>query len=294
VSRPALYRRIVAAFFAFSAMTICSVATSAEKDEPAVAVAKTKHSAGAGAATLEEIVADPGKVWARFLAEAELDSAYAHYDVLDAVGYTYATVDADLCRDQARAVREAVRALPISIAVHRAALLCAEATGDAAAAESQTAALAALSRHALSSRGDVVLHHPVAVLSPRDIYALIALLGYEFRYEYYKSVHPKRYLPLVVAAWDPETKVERHIAFDFIDAAYRIDRGDKYSGYPFQRDILADAFLQAQAKDGEISAVDMLAMRAASAADNTDESLEHLREGAAQGGIGSLSSWLLR
>jgi TPR repeat protein len=294
VSRFALHRRIVAAVFAFSAIGVCSVATSAEKGEPAAAVAKTAHSAGAGAATLDEIVADPERVWARFLAEADLGKAYAHYDVLDAVGYTYATVDADRCREQDKTLREAVRALPVSIAIHRAAMLCADATGDAAVAESEATALAVLSRHALTSRGDAAWHRPVPVLSPRDIYALIALLGYEFRYEYYKSLHPRRYLPMVVAAWDPEARVERHIAFDFIDPTYHISRDDTYSGYPFQRHVLADAFVQMQSKGGEAVAVDMLAMQAAFTAASVDEGLGHLREGAAQGGIASLSNWMLR
>lgn len=293
MSRVALCRRLAAAVFAFSAVGVCAAATSTGETGPAPIAAKTNQSANAGAATLEEVAADPERVWARFLAEAKLGVTYAHYDVLDAVGYTYTAVDADLCREQDKALREAVRAVPVSIAIHRAAMLCAEATGDASTAERETTALAALSRHALASRGDAAWHRPVPVLSPRDIYALIALLGYEFRYEYYKSIHPRRYLPMVVAAWDPDAKVERHIAFDFIDAAYSINHEDPYSGYPFQRHVLADVFVQAQSKGGETVAADMLAVQAAFTADGMVEGLEHLREGAAQGGISSLSSWML-
>lgn len=247
----------------------------------------------AGAATPEEVAADPQRVWTRFLAEAELSAAYDHYDVIDAVDYDGTVVDADLCRDQTQALREAVVAAPVSIAVHRVAMLCAEAVDDDATAEREAAALAALSKHALSTRGDAGWHRPIPVLSPRDIYALLSLLGYEFSYEYYKTIHPRRYLPLVVAAWDPEAKVERHLAFDFIDVAFSLDRDDEYTGYPIQRNLLADAFLQAQSKSNEVSAVDMLASQEAFSADSKPGGLAHLREGAARGGVMSLSSWLV-
>lgn len=247
----------------------------------------------AGAATPEEVAADPQRVWTRFLAEAELGAAYEQYDVVDAVGYDGESVQTDACRDLAQTLREAVVAVPVSIAVHRVAMLCAEATGDDVTAEREAAALGALSAHALAARGDAGWHRPIPVLSPRDIYALILLLGYEFRYEYYKGVLPKRYLPLVVAAWDPEAKVERHLAFDFIDTSFTIDREDTYAGYPFQRHLLADGFVQAQSKNGEISSMDMLAAQAAFTAESKLAGLEHLREGAMHGGVASLSSWLV-
>lgn len=293
MSRDSLRCRLAALLFACSTIGICAAVTAADKPEPASVDTNAGKKTNAGAATLEEVAADPERVWARFLAEAKLGAAYAQYDVLDMVGYTYAAVDADRCRDQDKALREAAQAVPVSIAMHRAAMLCAEAIGDAAAAEREALALAALSKHALASRGDAAWHRPVPVLSPRDIYALIALLGYEFRYEYYKSIHPKRYLPLVVAAWDPDAKVERHLAFDFIDVAYTIDRDDTYSGYPFQRHVLANAFVQAQSKGSETVAADMLATQAAFTADGTVEGVKYLREGAARGGVASLGTWIV-
>jgi TPR repeat protein len=253
----------------------------------------TGAKAAAGAATPEEVAADPQRVWTRFLAEAELGAAYAPYDVVDAVGYDGNAVDADACREQARTLREAVVAVPVSIAIHRVAMLCAEATGDEAAAERETAALAALSRHALATRGDTNWHRPIPVLSPRDIYALVAVLGYEFRYEYYNNLHPQRYFPLVVVGWDPDAKVERHLVFDFIDTAFSIDREDAYAGFPFQRNLLADAFLKAQSKGDGTAAVDLLAARAAFTSANNIEKLGHLREGAARGGVASLTAWLV-
>lgn len=289
MSRAPLLPRLAAALLAFSAAGVCAAAMAADEPRPESVAVKTN----AGAATLEEVAADPGRVWDRFLADAKLGAAYAHYNVLDAVGYTYAAIDADQCRDQAKALRDGVIAVPVSIAMHHAAMLCAEATGDTPAAERETTALAALSRYALASRGDAAWHRPIPVLSPRDIYALIALLGYEFRYEYYKSIHPTRYLPLVVAAWDPDAKAERHLAFDFIDAAYTINHEDDYSGYPFQRHLLANAFVQAQSKGGETIGADMLATQSAFTADGEVEAVKHLREGAAQGGVASLSNWIV-
>jgi TPR repeat protein len=243
-------------------------------------------------ATPEEVAADPAGVWARFMAQADIGTAFDAFDVLDAIGATAEGVDADLCRDQAQALRESVKIAPVSIAVHREALRCAEATGDAATAERETAALAALSKHALAGAGGNAWQAPIRVLSPRDIYQLLALLGYEYRYEYYRDLHPGRYFPLVVAAWDPEAKVERHLSFDYIDATAGISRSDTYAGYPFQRHVMAAAFLQAQAKSGETLGVDLKAVRDALSTDDLQARRDALRDGAGRGGLLSISSWL--
>jgi TPR repeat protein len=243
-------------------------------------------------ATSEEVTADPAGVWVRFLAQADLETAYDAFDVLDAIGATAEGVDAALCRDQAAALRDAVKAAPVSIAVHREALRCAEATGDDATAERASAALAALSKHALAGAGGNAWQTPIRVLSPRDVYQLLALLGYEFRYEYYRDLHPGRYFPLVVAVWDPEAKVERHLSFDYVDATAVTSRSDDYAGYPFQRHVMAAAFMRAQANAGETAGIDLKAVRDALATDDLQARREALREGAARGGMLSLSSWL--
>jgi hypothetical protein len=259
---------LIAVVSTVCAVGACTMAIAADVVDSKHAASKqtdtktTGAKASTGAATPEEVVADPQRVWTRFLAEAELGAAYERYDVVDAVGYDGKSVQADACRDQAQTLREAVVAVPVSIAVHRVAMLCAEATGDDAAADRETAALAALSKYALATRGDTNWHRPIAVLSPRDIYALIAVLGYEFLYEYYNDLHPARYFPLVVAVWDTQAKVERHLAFDFVDAAFSIDRDDAYAGFPFQRNLLADAFLKGQSKGDSIAAADLLAAQA--------------------------------
>lgn len=243
-------------------------------------------------ATPEEVAADPAGVWARFMARADLETAYDAFDVLDAIGATAEGVDPALCRDQASALRDAVKAAPISIAVHREALRCAEATGDDATAERESAALAALSKHALAGAGGNAWQTPIRVLSPRDVYHLLALLGYEFRYEYYRDLHPGRYFPLVVAVWDAEAKIERHLSFDYVDATAVTSRSDDYAGYPFQRHVMAAAFMRAQANSGETAGVDLKAVRDALATDDLQARREALREGASRGGMLSLSAWL--
>lgn len=264
---------------------LASAAGAAEPPKPA-------PSRPAHAATAEQVAADPAGVWARFRAGAEFGASFKAFDVIEAVGYDYASVDAEKCREHAATLREAVDAVPVSIALHRVALMCAEAVGDTAAAEGQTLALGALSKLALADSGDTPWRRPILVLSPRDIYALLALLGYEFRYEYFRDVHPKRYFPLVVAAWDPEAKVERHLSFDYIDAIAAIERDATYPGTATQRHALAQAVIDSQGKSQEPAALDLLAVLDAMQAENAKAQLDRLREGAAHGGLVSIMRWV--
>ncbi|GAA4794668.1 hypothetical protein [Lysobacter hankyongensis] len=277
-------------FVAAAVLCLASVAASAV--EPVDKGKSTARRPAPAIATSEQVAADPAGVWARFMKEADIETAFDAFDALDAIGATADGVDADRCRDQAAALRDAVTLAPVSIAVHREALRCAEATGDSATAEREAAALAALSKHALAGAGGNPWQAPIRVLSPRDVYQLLALLGYEFRYEYYRDVHPGRYFPMVVAAWDPEAKVERHLSFDYVDATAGISRGDPYAGYPFQRHVMAAAFMQAQVKSGETLGIDLEAMRKALSTDDLMARRDALREGGNRGGMLSLSGWL--
>ena len=144
------------------------------------------------------------------------------YEVLDTVGYDNASVEAEGCRTNADALRDAVAQAPVSIALRRAAMLCAEAHGDDAAAERAMAPLAALSKLALSGVTDNPQGAVIRVLNHSDVYALVRTMGLEWRYEYYESHHMARTFPFVVAAWDPQKKVERHLRFDWIDADVRM------------------------------------------------------------------------
>lgn len=267
---------------------LAGLATAAGAAEPPKAV----PSRPAHAATAEQVAADPAGVWTRFRASAEFGAAFKAFDVIEAVGHDFASVDAGKCREHAAALREAVEAVPVSIALHRVALMCAEAVGDAAAAERQTLALGALSKLALADGGDSPWRRPIQVLSPRDIYALLAVLGYEFRYEYFREVHPNGYFPLVVAAWDPESKVERHLAFDYIDAIAAIERDAIYPGTATQRHALAHAVVESQGKVRESSALDLLALSGSMETQDVQAQLARLREGASQGGLMSIARWI--
>lgn len=264
---------------------LASAAGAAEPPKPA-------PSRPAHAATAEQVAADPAGVWARFRAGAEFGASFKAFDVIEAVGYDYASVDAEKCREHAATLREAVEAVPVSIALHRAALMCAEAVDDAAAAERQSLALGALSKLALSDGSGSAWARPIRVLSPRDIYALLALLGYEFRYEYFRDLHPRRYFPLMVAAWDPEAKVERHLSFDYIDAIAAIERDAAYPGTATQRHVLAQAVIQSQARSREVSAMDLLALGDSIEAQDPKAQMARLREGASHGGLMSIARWI--
>lgn len=254
--------------------------------------AAAAREAAQAASTPGQVAADPAQAWTRFLAHADLGDAYERYDAMDAVGYTLASVDADACRSHGDALRESVRQVPVSIALHRAALLCAEAVGDEAQADREAAALAALSKLALSNAGEGYYRPPIRVFSPSDIYALVATLGYEFRYDYYRLVRPERTMPLVVAAWDPDAKVEHHLAFDFIEATWAVDRDDEHAGFPIMRNDLVDAFVKGERESGEVIGEDIAAMQAAEGAGTAAERLDALREAVRHGGIASMREWL--
>lgn len=273
---------------ALAACLLAGLAATAGAAEPS----KPAASRSTHAATAEQVAADPAGVWTRFRAGAEFAATFQAFDVIETVGYDYASVDAAKCREHATALREAVEAVPVSIALHRVALMCAEAVGDAATAERETLALAALSKLAIADSGDSPWRRPILVLSPRDIYALLALLGYEFRYEYFRELHPKRYFPLVVAAWDPEAKIERHLAFDYIDAITAIERDARYPGTATQRNVLAHGIIESQGKSQEASALDLLALRDAMEMQDPKAHLARLREGAAHGGWMSIARWI--
>lgn len=245
----------------------------------------------AHAATAEQVAADPAGVWARFRAGAEFGAAVDAFEVMDAVGYDFSSVDAEQCGEQAAALRASVEAVPVSISLHHVALKCAEALGDTAMAERQALALGALSKLALSDGSGSLWGRPIQVLWPRDIYALLVLLGYEFRYEYFREQYPKRYFPQVVAAWDPEAKLERHLMFDYIDAMAAIERDATYPGTATQRHALMHAVVEGMAKSSEPVALDLRAVQDAAEARDVQARIAQLREGALQGGMMSAGLW---
>ena len=106
-------------------------------------------------------------MWERFLASADADKAYGALDVLNSVDYDIESVDAEKCAQHDADLKAAITAAPVSMAVRRAAFLCADATGDAAAAEREMAILAALSQYALKQSGaEPLLGDPMRVMAP--------------------------------------------------------------------------------------------------------------------------------
>ena len=239
---------------------------------------------------------DPAKdvagAWNTFLAKAEFEPSYAAYDVLGAVGYGAEGVDAGACADQREALAAAVRAVPVSIAIRRAAMLCAEASGDEAGAERALVALAALSKHALAEYGDGAVRRPIRVVQPWDIYALLHSLGYDFQYEYHTQVFPARYFPVTVAAWDAQREVERHLQFDYIDTTVSIDRASENAGWPVLRDENALAYARGQARGDDVIGIDVLGVSEALEADSDAERVALLRKTAERGGLQALGMWV--
>lgn len=256
------------------------------------AVAATASAAGGTSAT-QAVIADPAGAWDRFLATAEYGEAYSAYETLIDLRYTLLEVDAAACTEHARALDDAVAKAPVSIAVHRARMLCAEAMGDDDAAEEALQAITALSRLALQDGRETFWPKPIRVLGPMDVYALLYSSGLQFRYEYFPHLKPRRYFTLNVAAWDDMLGVERHLAFDYIDVVNAISRGDTFSGYPFQRQLLAESFVASQVASGEEQAIDWQAISEAAIVESPAEKIAALQPGIEAGGLQSLATWLV-
>lgn len=253
----------------------------------------TTVAAGERDIGVQDVIGAPATAWDRFLSNPAYSDAYDAYDALEAVGYTLADVDPGACASNRAVLEGAVRKAPVSIALHRARMLCAEALEEEAVAEESLLAVGALSQLALADGREPVWPKPARVLGPLDIYALLALSGLEFRYEYHPQVELQRYFPLVVAAWDEQLGVERHITFDYIDSAHQIVRGDPFSRYPAQRRILADAFRDSLAGRDDAAALDLQAIQAFRMAGANAAAVDRLLPGAEVGGLQSLASWLL-
>jgi TPR repeat protein len=236
---------------------------------------------------------DPAVVWDQFLSHAELETAYAGFAVLAKVHYDDNTVDATSCSRESASLAAAVAAAPVSIAIRRAAYLCADATGDNALAEQTLAALAAMSKYALEQSGDSEVSRPIRILAPVDASALVASTGLESAYQYYSQLRPYRFFPMVIAARDPKTKIERELVFDYVDTAYQLSRKSPLFGYPVLRDELADAFIDSAAKSNIISAIDLQLAHKAWLVDGPRNKIDILRPAASRGGLLSGETWLL-
>ncbi|MEF9977256.1 MAG: tetratricopeptide repeat protein [Thermomonas sp.] len=234
---------------------------------------------------------DVAAAWDAFLAKATPDDINTAFDALGAVDYGLSSVDAGKCRSNAKALVRAQELVPVSLAVQRAALLCAEATGDDAAAERATLMIGALARQSFRDADRGAWPRPVRIVSTADAYALFASAGFEFRYEMYPQLHPTPYFPLVIAATAP-SGVERTVKFDYVDVLQAIDRKDPAYGTPRLRMAYAESFVDSAAKREEIAAIDVLAVQAAVLVEDPGKRVDALREAARAGGLHAATTWL--
>jgi TPR repeat protein len=235
---------------------------------------------------------DVGARWTHFLESAELSSAMDAYDALPAVGYDGTAVDAARCGTSAKTLADALDRLPVSVALRRAAYLCAEATNDGPGAERALAELAALSSYVLREAPEDGAGRPIRVMAPIDAEALVDSIGLEWMYSYSPQRRPARYFPLVIAARDPDTGRERQLSFDYVDSQARIARKGAFAGFPVERSILVDAYIDTESKDDVIGAVDRKAVNEANDGPAKDR-VATLRGAASRGGIEAARSWLL-
>lgn len=258
-----------------------------------IAAALACGQAGAQVAAGPDVAApDVATQWDAFLAKGSLEEVDAAVDALDGVGYALSSVDADKCKSGGAKLALAQKQVPVSIAIQRAALLCADAIGDEAAAERATSAIAALASHAFHQSDRGAWPRPVRIVLLSDAYALLATAGLEFKYEFYPQLHATPYYPIYIAAANPETGVERHVQFDFIDSLQALDRKDPAYGTPRLRMAYVDSVVDSAAKRGEIAALDVQAVAAAITKGKPEERIAAVKQATLDGGLNSAATWL--
>lgn len=236
---------------------------------------------------------DPEAEWERFLSTAAFGDAYGAYSVLDDLGYG-ASVDPDACRVQAARLKESLAIVPVSVALHHAAMLCAEATGDDAAADRELAAVGALAGAALASGFESEDPRPIRIAHPVDAIALLRVADLETAYAYHRAYSPGRGMPYTIVGWNPELQVERHLTFDYVDTAATINRNDIYSGFPVDRVVIGRTFRDQFASLGEVAAVDAKALHDAILLPRGSKArVDAFRPAAVLGGTLATVSWIV-
>lgn len=256
---------------------------------PAAATAATPPAAAPAAATAApDVAGDPAAAWTAFLADpAGVDRLAPAFDTYHALEYRDGKVQADSCRAQADALRRAVASVPVSIALRRGAMHCAEALGDEAGAEREMAALSSLVAHALAAAPDVHVSRPIRVVRLEDATALMTTLGLGADYTYLPQVRPDRWLPQVVGAWDARAGIERRFAFDMLDVLATLRSPDPEYGFPVHRHRIARSMITSRAEAGQPAYTDAMAAIGAWQATDRDKALGLLRDAALQGGLTS-------
>lgn len=229
--------------------------------------------------------------WNAFFDTARYERTNKAYGALSAVQYGDG-VNAQACRDGRATLDDAVRDVPVGIALRHAAMLCAEARGDNAQADVHADALASLVKHAAQEGGTGPWKVPIRVVRPEDVEAYLELTGFERRYAYFADAWPQGGLPLHVAAFDASVGRERHIAFDWVDTLARLASDDPVQGYFIDRHLIANAFLEAWAQDDDAASIDLLAMREAMFEEDVVARRDRLKAAAGRGGVLAAQTWL--
>ncbi|MFB9068388.1 hypothetical protein [Pseudofulvimonas gallinarii] len=197
---------------------------------------------------------DPATLWERVLAGGDAAKIYGGYELVDRLWPVDGELDAEACSGARDDLDGHLRTNPVGIALWWLSLRCAEAMGDAARADRDSEALAALLRHALKdARMPSLLDRPIPVLAQYDADAIVEVSGQTRLYSYYDSSRTGRHLPLVVALWDEAARREHILVFDFLAPMVRLQRME-IAGSPAFRFLLSRDLLTA-AEDGEDSAI---------------------------------------
>ncbi|AXK71153.1 sel1 repeat family protein [Lysobacter sp. TY2-98] len=234
---------------------------------------------------------DAAAAWSDFFAHAKYSEVNEAYHVLGAVGYDGTRVDADSCRDAGDRLDAALKGAPVGVALHHAAMMCAESRGDTARADRELETLGALTRHALSQTGRGAWAPPLRIVRPEDVMAFVSAAGYEERYAYYTDLHVRQGYPRTVAVFDPDSKRERELTFDWVDTLAQLESESKFRGYPADRYAIAHAFLEAWSGE-DVASADALSAREAWGKSDARAKRDALKAGAARGGVLAMQGWM--
>jgi TPR repeat protein len=241
-------------------------------------------------------VAPPGDVaaaWSRYLSAGSATSTGEALAVVDAMYGDDGEPLAD-CATHFDALERALATVPVSVSLWSAGEACARRVGDADRASRYGRGAEQLAAHALA-RADGAWTPggaPIAVVNLSDIHMLVSALGMDVLYRYQDRGRLPRHHRLITVIWDPDAKVERHLAFDFLDIEYRLGTDAPHAGFPYHRRALADAYQEAMHKAGWASAVDLQAMRDAYGIADGPGRVAALRTAAVAGGANALLAWL--
>lgn len=196
---------------------------------------------------------DHARLWRAFRAEATLEAAVGALKVLDGLGYPHGTT-AEACATHATDLESSLRANPVSVALRHAALRCAEAAGDTAAASTHEAVLGALLAGATRDGAGRSDELPIAITSEIDVIGFAEATGLELVGAHLvPSTRPRH---LLVEAWllDREAGTERELSFDFLDTWLALARDLDVARYPVGGSGSAREYLASAAEQGNLGA----------------------------------------